>query len=419
MAASNPDRSKLLSGITVLDFTHALAGPTCTRILSDLGAEVIKLEPAPNGEFGRSLFPVQGGLGSMFLYTCAGKKSLCVDLKKPDGIKIATGLIAKVDVMVENFAPGAMARLGLDYESVARINPKIIMASCSGFGQTGPLSKNTSYDIIGQAMSSVMHMTGDPDGPPQYVGNYIGDTNTGVHAALAVCAALFYRDRSGKGQLIDIAQVDSLFFMDMINVPLYALTNGEQNPKRFGAHHFGVAPLGVFQGKEGYVVLQAVEHQFPQLAKAMGREDLVTDPKFGTNEQRLENRDELVAMIEAWLQSFPSNDAALNALAEARIPCAPILDVGQALHHPHIRARGMVTEIEHPVFGRMEITNTPFVFSETPREVQGPAPLVGQHNAAILGTHLGYSAAEIARLTEAGVLVEEEKVKELAGENAA
>ena len=226
MAASNPDRSKLLSGITVLDFTHALAGPTCTRILSDLGAEVIKLEPAPNGEFGRSLFPVQGGLGSMFLYTCAGKKSLCVDLKKPDGMKIATGLIAKVDVMVENFAPGAMARLGLDYESVARINPKIIMASCSGFGQTGPLSKNTSYDIIGQAMSSVMQYDRRPGRPaPVCRQLYWRHQHRRARGPLAVCAALFYRDRSGKGQLIDIAQVDSLFFMDMINVPLHALTN--------------------------------------------------------------------------------------------------------------------------------------------------------------------------------------------------
>ena len=413
MAEATTDRSKLLEGITVLDFTHALAGPTCTRILSDLGAAVIKLEPAPNGEFGRSIFPVKDGLGSMFLYTCAGKKGLCVDLKKPDGIKIATGLIAKVDVVVENFAPGVMARLGLDYESLAKLNSKIIMASCSGFGQTGPLSKNTSYDIIGQAMSSVMHMTGDPDGPPQYVGNYIGDTNTGVHAALAICAALFYRDRTGKGQLIDIAQVDSLFFMDMINIPLYALTNGEQNPKRFGAHHFGIAPLGVFKGKDGYIVLQAVEHQFPQLAKAMQREDFLTDPKFATNIKRLENRDELVAMIEAWLLTFPSNDAALAALAEVRIPCAPILDVGQAFNHPQIRARGMVTEVEHPIFGKMQITNTPFVFSETPRQIQGPAPLIGQHNVAILTEHLGYSAEEIARLTETGVLVEEEKVKEL------
>ena len=143
----------------------------------------------------------------------------------------------------------------------------------------------------------------------------------------------------------------------------------------------------------------------------------MTDPKFGTNEQRLENRDELVAMIEAWIQSFPSDDAALQALAEARIPCAPILDVGQAFNHPHIRARGMITEVEHPVFGTMQITNTPFVFSETPREVQGPAPLVGQHNATVLSTHLGYSAEGIARLTEAGVLVEEKRVKDLSGEN--
>lgn len=405
----------LLDGIKVLDFTHALAGPTCTRILSDLGAEVIKLEPTPGGEFGRSLFPVQSGEGSMFLYTCAGKQSLCVDLKTSAGMKIAKGLVEKVDVVVENFAPGVMTRLGLDYDSLQTLNPKIIMASCSGFGQTGPLSKNTSYDIIGQAMSSVMHMTGEATGPPQYVGNYIGDTNTGVHAALAVCAALFYRDRSGKGQLIDIAQVDSLFWLDMINIPLYSLSKGEQDPKRFGAHHFAVAPLGVFQGNDGYIVLQAVDHQFPQLARAMGRDDLCSDAKFSTNDSRLENRDELVSLIEEWLQSFENDEAALDALAEVRIPCAPVLDVGEAFNHPHIRARGMISEVDHPLLGRMQITNTPFVFSETPRAIQGPAPLIGQHNRTILTRHLGYSESEIQDLTSKNVLVEESAVKTLKG----
>lgn len=407
------NRSQLLAGVKVLDFTHALAGPTCTRVLADLGAEVIKIEAAPRGDFGRSLFVIKDNQSALFLYACAGKKSLCVDLKKPEGLKIARELAARVDVVVENFAPGVMKKFGLDYASLEEVNPKLIMASVSGFGQFGPWADRTSYDIIGQAMSGVMHMTGEPDGPPQYVGNYIGDPNAGVHAALAVCASLFYRDRTGKGQYIDIAQVDSLLYLDMVNVPQYALTNGAINPRRFGAHHYGVAPLGVYQGKDGYVVIQAVEHQWPNFAKAMGRPDLVTNPKFETNARRLENLAELTAIIEAWLQSFPSNDEALKVLSEWRIPCAPVLDIGQALSHPQVQARGMVTEVEHPILGKMPIVNTPFQLSKTPRQIQGPAPLLGQHNAEVLTQYLGYAAADVARLTQAGVLVEEEKVREL------
>ena len=173
--------------------------------------------------------------------------------------------------------------------------------------------------------------------------------------------------------------------------------------------------LGVFQGNDGYIVLQAVDHQFPQLARAMGRDDLCSDAKFSTNDKRLENRDELVSLIEEWLQSFENDEAALNALAEVRIPCAPVLDVGEAFNHPHIRARGMITQVDHPLLGRMQITNTPFVFSETPRAIQGPAPLIGQHNRAILTRHLGYSEPEIQYLTSINFLVEESAVKTLQG----
>ncbi|MGH7960795.1 MAG: CaiB/BaiF CoA transferase family protein, partial [Candidatus Binatia bacterium] len=384
-----------------------------TRILADLGAEVIKLEAAPAGDLGRSLFLVKGNQGAMFLYIGAGKKSLCMDLKKPEGVKIAKELVAKVDVVVENFAPGVMKRLGLDYATLKEINPKLIMASVSGFGQFGPWSQRTSFDVIGQAMSGVMHMTGEPDGPPQYVGNYIGDPNAGVHAALAVCASLFYRDRTGTGQYIDIAQVDSLLYLDMVNTAYSALTDGAMNPKRFGAHHFAVAPLDVLRVRDGYVVLQALEHQWPNCAKAMGRPDLITNPKFQTNADRLKNRDELVTIIETWLQSFPTREEALDALAEWRIPCAPVLDIPQAMNHPQTRARGMITKVDHPVVGTMQIINTPFMLSETPRQIQGPAPLLGQHNADVLTRHLGYSVADVARLTHDGVLMEEEKVKEL------
>lgn len=413
--ARSPGRSRLLEGIRVLDFTHFLAGPTCTRILSDMGAEIVKLEPTPRGEHGRYVLNLEetAGIGAMFLYASAGKKSVCLDLKHPEGLAIAKALAAQVDVVVENFAPGAMQRLGLDYETLQGVNPSLVMASVSGFGQSGPLRDRTSYDIIGQAMSGVMDMTGEPDGPPQYVGNYIGDPNTGIHAALAVCACLFHRARTGRGQHIDIAQADALLYLDMCNVPLYALTGGARRPSRFGAHHFGVAPLGVFRGNDGYVVIQAVEHQWPSFARAIGREDLLTHPRFETNARRLEHTEELAAIIERWLRTFPANEAALEVLARARIPCAPVLSVGEAFDHPHTRARGMVSEIEHPAFGTMSITNMPFKLSETPAEVQGPAPLVGEHNGDVLGRYLGYSGSDVEALLGRGVLAEEDRAREL------
>ncbi|MCH9674943.1 MAG: CoA transferase [Gammaproteobacteria bacterium] len=396
----------LLKGVTVLDFTHWLAGPTCTRILADLGAEVIKLEPAPDGEAGRRVMEYNG-LGAMFAFASAGKKSLCVDIKTEEGAAIAKALAEKVDIVVENFAPGVMKRLGLDYETLAPANPKLIMASCSGFGQFGPLSDKTSFDIIGQAMSGVMDMTGDPNGPPQYVGNYIGDPNTGIHAALGICAALFNRSTTGGGVQIDISQMEALLWLDMVNVPQYVLSKGNEEPSRFGAHHCVVTPLGVFKGRDGYLVLQAMEHQWPNLLRAMGRQDLESDPRYRDNESRLAHLPDVVALIEDWLQTFACNDDALACLREARIPSAPVLSVKEAFNHPHTRARGLVKEVTHPRFGPMEITNTPFFFNGRPTEAQGPAPLAGEHNEDVLARHLGYDEARCATLTDKGVLARE------------
>lgn len=405
---SGPPRPLL--GIKVLDFTHYLAGPTCTRILADLGAEVIKIEPLA-GEDGRHVLQVDG-LGAMFAFACAGKKSVCVDLKAPQGLALATELVPAVDVVVENFAPGTMQRLGLGFERLKELNASIIMASVSGFGQTGPLSRHTSFDIIGQAMSGVMDMTGEPEGPPQYVGNYIGDPNTGIHAALAVCASLFDRSRTGEGQRIDISQVESLLYLDMCNVPKYSLTKGQEEPTRFGAHHFAVSPLGVFKARIGYIVIQAMEHQFPRLAETMGKAQLSEDPRFADNAARVVNAGLLAQEIETWLQTFNDDDTPLELLTAARIPSAPVLSVGAAFDHPHIRARGMVKEVEHPTFGSMAITNTPFFLSGKTTEVQGPAPLLGEHNDEVLGTLLGYPPDKIFNLRAQGILGEEQAVAE-------
>lgn len=399
----------LLEGIRVLDFTRFLAGPMCTRILADLGAEVLKIEPPPAGDFARQMHKLEEtrGVGPMFLYTSAGKKSLCIDLKKPEGIEIVKELARKVDVVVENFAPGVMDRLGIGYQSLRRINHSPLMASISGFGQFGPWSQYTSYDLMGQALSGIMHVTGDPDGPPQYVGNNIGDPTAGLHAALAICGSLFYRTRSGQGQYIDISQVDALFWIDLFNISVCVLSNGAIRPRRFGNHHYGFAPVGVFRARDGWVAIHVFDQHWRHFLKSINREDLLDNPKFSTNADRVKNRNELIDIIENWLNSFDTKQAAIDVLHAARIPCAPVLDIHEAIHHPQIQAREMMTEVEHPVLGRYSVVQTPFHLSETPRRVQGPAPLLGEHNQQILYSYLGFSEEKIAALTRNGVLIRE------------
>lgn len=399
----------LLQGIRVLDFTRFLAGPSCTRMLADFGAEVIKIEQPSFGDFARRMhaMPESNGIGPMFLYTCAGKKSLCINLKSAEGMQAIRRLVATADIVVDNFAPGVMRRLRLDYPSLAEINPRVIAASISGFGQFGPWADYKSFDIISQALSGVMHMTGEPDGTPQYVGNNIGDPVAGLHAAVAICGALFDRQRTGKGQFIDISQLDSLFWIDMFNISVCAVSHGSRRPKRFGGHHYAFAPLGVFKASKGYVVLHVFEATWQDFCLAIGRPDIYDDPRFAENADRLRNRDALTAIVEQWLVGFADPNDAVDTLHRYAIPAAPVLDVYDALNHPQIRARAMVSEVKHPIAGPYEVVETPFHMSATPARVRGPAPLLGEHNAEILG-ELGYTQDEIGALRRQGVLDDED-----------
>ena len=242
MTQQTSGATQLLSGVTVLDFTQYLAGPSSTRLLADLGAEVVKIERAPDGDLGRKIHLVEHGQSALFLAACAGKKSLCVDFKKPQALEIVRELVRRVDVVVENYSPGVMAKYGLDYDSLKTLNPRLIMCSVSGYGQDGPYARHTSFDIIAQAQSGVMAMTGEPDGPPTYVGNYFGDPNAGIHGALGICAALFHRAMSGEGQYIDISQLESLVYLDYINFPLFQMSQGAIRPHRFGGDFFNICP---------------------------------------------------------------------------------------------------------------------------------------------------------------------------------
>jgi crotonobetainyl-CoA:carnitine CoA-transferase CaiB-like acyl-CoA transferase len=413
MAQGTNGKKKLLSGVKVLDFTQYLAGPSATRLLADLGADVVKIERAPDGDLGRKIHLVDPGISAFFLAASAGKKSVGVDFKHPKGLEIVRELIRQVDVAVENYSPGVMAKYGLDYDSLKVINPRLIMCSVSGYGQDGPYAKHTSFDIIAQAQSGVMAMTGEPDGPPEYVGNYIGDPNAGIHGALAICAALFHRTTTGEGQYIDVSQLEALVYLDYINFPLYLMSGGTIKPHRFGGDFFNICPYGVYKAKKGYIVFAVAEHQWPPLVKAMGMPELASDPRYATQVARCARRPEVRKYIEDWLQAFDDDETPLKILFEARIPVAPILDIPGAAVHPQLKARELFQDLPHPILGTTSVAKSPFHLSTATVEIPFRAPLFGEHNEEILQGRLGYTPEQVAALYREGAIVQETKVREL------
>lgn len=413
MAQGMNGKKQLLSGVKVLDFTQYLAGPSATRLLADMGADVIKIERAPDGDLGRKIHLVEPGISAFFLAASAGKKSLGIDFKHPKGLEIVRELARQVDVAVENYSPGVMAKYGLDYASLKEINPRLIMCSVSGYGQDGPYAKHTSFDIIAQAQSGVMAMTGEPDGPPEYVGNYFGDPNAGIHGALAICAALFHRTTSGEGQYIDVSQLESLVYLDYINFPLFLMSQGAIRPHRFGGDFFNICPYGVYKAKNGYIVFAVAEHQWPPLVKAMGKPELATDPRYATQIARCQRRPEVRKYIEDWLQTFKDDETPLSILAEARVPSAPILDIPGAVAHPQLKARELFQEVPHPILGSTPIAKSPFHLSTAAVEIAFRAPFFGEHNEEILQGRLGYTPEQITALYREGAITREAKVQEL------
>ena len=397
---------KMLEGIKVLDFTQYLSGPTVTRLLVEMGAEIIKVEAAPGGDPSRLLPLVVDGRSGYFVQQNRGKQSLCVDLRTPEGIAIVKELVAKVDVVVENFGPGVMEKRGLAWTDLKEINPALIMASISAYGRESPLSHKTGYDWVAQAFAGIMHMTGYADGPPLPAGLSMADVSSGVHAFSAIGYALFHRLRTGIGQWIDIAMVDSLFHMFEIPVQAHTLSKGAYVPHRAGSSHPLVAPFAVFKGPTGYLVILALQLQWRGLCEAMGRLDLEHDPRFATSNVRAANQQELTPIIEEWLTHFASTDEVLERLEQFRVPSAPVLSPVDAIHHPYFRARGTVRDIVDPVLGQFSIPGFPLHFSAQPELPDLVAPLLGEHNQQVLGEMLGYDASQVAALTAKGVLLQ-------------
>jgi crotonobetainyl-CoA:carnitine CoA-transferase CaiB-like acyl-CoA transferase len=400
----------VLDGYKVLDFTQYVAGPTVTLMMAEMGAEVIKVELAPGGDKTR-MAPMQvNGRSGYYVQHNRGKKSLCVDPKIPEGLAILRALVAKIDVVVENFAPGVIGRMGLDWETVQSINPRAIMCSVSAFGQTGPLATHPGFDTLGAAYAGITSMGGEADGPPYVPMAAIGDVSTGAHAMGAIACALLYRERSGRGQHLDLSLLDTYFHYHEASVQIHSLSQGAYKPTRTGLHNFYLAPVGVFKAHKGYIIIMCpMDHIFGFLCNAMGRPELVQDPRFIDNESRVKNYRALVGEIESWIAAQPSDEAALAAMQEHRVPCAPVLSVEEAINHPHLRQRGTIRKVHDRMLGEFELPGFALRFSDFPRPLDLEAPFLGEHNAEVLGRYLGYTEEQVANLERLGVLRHEQR----------
>ena len=403
------NQSGMLSGCRVLDFTQYLAGPTVTRLMAEMGADIIKVEIAPMGDPARLLPTIKAGRSGYFVQQNRGKKSLCLDLQKPEALDILRELAAQVDVVVENYGPGVLQKRGLDYETLKQINPRLIMASLSAFGRKSPLAHKTGYDMVAQAFSGLMHMTGEPEGPPTFVGIGIADVGTGVHTFAALGYALYNREKTGVGQHIDIAMIDALYHMHDFGLQSHSLSGGEFIPKRMGKYHNQICPCGIYKAPQGWIFLLVLDRQWASMVNAMRKPELLHDPRFATAADRVQNRELLNPIVQEWFLSFPSDEAALTVLEQHRIACAPVLSVVETLDHPYFKARNMVRTVSDPILGEVTIPGFPLKFSAYPDLPELQAPLLGQHGVQVLQEYLNYSDTEIARLQQSGTLYREDR----------
>jgi CoA:oxalate CoA-transferase len=395
----------LLTGIRILDLTRVLAGPTCTRLFSEMGADVIKVESAPGGDMVRGISKLRNERSLYLIQQNLNKRSLCVDFRKPEGIELIRELVPQCDVVVENYRPGVLAGMGLGYETLKTLREDIILCSISALGQSGPLSSKPGYDPIAQAYSGITSMVGEPDELPILPSVGLGDVSTGTHAAFAIAAALLHRHRTGRGQALDIALLDCYYHYHEAGVHQASATEGEAKPTRAGRHFSYVCPVGIFPVKDKCLVLVGFLHHWPDLCRAMERPDLIEDPRFALDLERVKYQPELNVIINAWLETFPDVDAAIVALEAHNVPCAPVLTVNDTLNHPHFLERGTVRTIDDPIAGSFQIPGMPIKTSDYPANLPYVAPTLGEHNQEVLRDVLGKNPAEIDAFVANGVLV--------------
>lgn len=393
-----------LNGIRVLDATWVLAGPYCTMLLCDLGAEVLKVERPNVGDTVRGTGPFINGQSIYFASLNRGKKSVTIDLDSPQGKELFLKLAEHSDVLVENFLPGVMDRLGLDYEALRARNPRLIYATISGFGHSVPHRNRPALDVVIQGLSGMMSITGHPDGPPMRTGMSLGDIAAGAFAAIGILAALQERERSGLGQLLDLSMLDVQAAL-LENAYVRYLNTGEV-AQRLGTRHPLFTPFQAFETADGYVVVAMVgglKDQWPLFCAAIDRVDLIYDERFQDGNTRTAHYAELEPILADAMRQRTTAEW-IAELAAMDIPCGPINDVAEAVALPHFALRDMIVSVDDPVAGPLRLVGTPFKLSRTPPAIDQPAPQMGEHTDAVLASMLGLDDDEIAALREEGVI---------------
>jgi CoA:oxalate CoA-transferase len=393
---------KALEKIRVLDFTRVLAGPYCTMLLADMGAEVIKVEHPKGGDDSRAFGPFTAGESAYFMSLNRNKKSMTLNLKSPRAIELIKKMIPSFDVLVENFRPGVMDKLGIGFEELKKINPRLIYASSSGFGYTGPYSQLPAYDLIVQGMGGLMSISGESEDNPQKSGSSIGDIFAGIFCAVGVLGALEARRETGRGQMIDVAMLDCQVAILENAVSRYLATGVD--PKPLGNRHSSITPFATFKTLDGFInIAVGNDSLWEKYCEQIGAKDLFGDERFKTNALRTENWSDLEPLLAAAMKK-DSTASWIERLRRVGVPCGPINKVSQVLQDPQVAAREMILEVTHPKAGKQKIPGCPIKMSETPCSVDASAPLLGGDTEAVLSNFLGLSAEEVRSLREEGVL---------------
>lgn len=397
--------SQALSGIRVIDMTHNQAGPACAQILGFLGADVIKLEEPKGGDIARTNMRDKPDSDSLFfLILNANKRSLTLNLKSEEGKDLFRKVIAQSDVLLENFGPGALDRLGLGYEELKKINPRLIYATIKGFGTYGPYSGFKSFEPIAQAMGGAMSVTGFPENPPTYVFPAIGDSGTGMHMAIGILAAIEQRHKTGTGQHVEVSMQDAVVNLIRVSLRDHQRTgkpmprSGNQLGRNVPGTTYPCAP----GGSNDYVYIFAQPQMWPALIKTMGQPELGDDPRYKTAEARWENRETLNAIVTAWTMQHTKHEV-MKFLGDAGVPCGATLDTGEVLADPHLRARDMIVDVDYPTRGTYQTVGSPIKLSDSPVDITRP-PLLGEHTDALLGSLCGMGAEDVKKLREKGVV---------------
>ena len=391
-----------LKGIRVLDLTRILAGPYATMILRDLGAEVIKIEQPGVGDEARDFGPFKNDFSLYFMSVNRGKKSVTLNLKSPRGKELFLELVKGSDILVENFRPGTMEKLGLDYESLKTHHPSLLYAACSGFGQTGPYAMRGAYDMIIQGMGGIISITGEPDRPPVRVGTSIGDITSALFTAIGILSALRHRDQTGEGQLIDVGMLDCQVAI-LENAMVRYFSTGDI-PRPLGRRHPAITPFEIFESADGYVVIAIGNNElWRKFCEHVDHPELIDDERFHTNALRTENHESLFPIL-AEIMCRRTTDEWVEALETIGVPCGPVNTVDKVANDPQVLARDMIAEVEHNTTGTVQIPGIPIKLSETPGQIDAPAPNLGEHTSEVLTGLLGLEAEEVNQLKQNGIV---------------